>query len=85
MLDYFCIFTRGGALLWTWQLTALRGDPIDALVRTCLLEERTGESSFTYKPPTGLPYTLKWTLHNVRPFSWVSNCFAAIKILNGFA
>ena len=33
MLDYFCIFTKGGALLWTIQLTALRGNPIDVLVR----------------------------------------------------
>lgn len=34
MLDYFCIFTKGGALLWTIQLTALRGNPIDVLVRS---------------------------------------------------
>ncbi len=39
MLDSFCIFTKGGALLWTIQLAALRGDPVNALIRTCLLEE----------------------------------------------
>ena len=66
MLDHFCVFTKGGALLWTWQMTALRGNPIDALVRSCLLEERSGEDSFSYNPPSGIPYTLKWTLHNVR-------------------
>ena len=65
MLDYFCIFSKGGALLWTWQLTALRGSPVEALIRTCLLEERSGEKSFTYKPPVGAAYTLKWTLDNV--------------------
>ena len=61
-----CIFTKGGALLWTWQMAALRGLPVDALIRTCLLEERSGESSFSYMPPSGAAYTLKWTLHNVR-------------------
>jgi len=64
MLDYFCIFSKGGAILWTWQLTALRGSPVEALIRTCLLEERSGEQSFTYKPPVGSSYTLKWTLDN---------------------
>ena len=65
MLDSFCIFTKGGALLWTIQLAALRGDPVNALIRTCLLEERLGESSFSYTPPSGSAYTMKWTLHNV--------------------
>lgn len=40
MLDYFCIFTRGGFVLWTFQLTALKGSPIDALIQTCLLQVR---------------------------------------------
>ena len=66
MLDSFCIFTKGGALLWTIQLAALRGDPVNALIRTCLLEERLGESSFSYTPPSGSAYTMKWTLHNVK-------------------
>jgi hypothetical protein len=68
MLDYFAIFTKGGALLWTWQLAALRGNPLDALVRTCLLEERSGEASFSYTPTGASPYTLKWTFHNVSLF-----------------
>ncbi len=69
MLDYVCIFTKGGALLWTWSLVsgaALRGSPVDALVRNWLLEERGAESSFAYTPPTGAAYSLKWTMHNVR-------------------
>lgn len=69
MLDYVCIFTKGGALLWTWSLmsgNALRGNPVDALIRNWLLEERSGESSFSYTPPNGAAYSLKWTLHNVR-------------------
>jgi len=67
-----CIFTKGGALLWTWQMAALRG-PVDALIRTCLLEERSGEASFSYTPPSGAAYTLKWTLHNVR------TCFVRVR------
>ena len=66
MLDYFCIFTKGGALLWAMSFTALKGDPVNTLIRACLLEERTGESSFAYTSPSGGAYTLKWTLNNVR-------------------
>ena len=69
MLDYFGIFTRGGALLWTLQFTALRHSPIEALnalVRGCLLEERLSETSFTFSPKQGAQQTLKWTFHNVR-------------------
>ena len=70
MLDYFCIFSKGGAILWTWQLAALRGSPVDVLIRSCLLEERAGEKSFTYKPPVGSAYTLKWTFDNVSFDPW---------------
>ena len=28
MLDYFAIFTKGGALLWAWQLGVLRVPPL---------------------------------------------------------
>lgn len=72
MLDYVCIFTKGGALLWTWSLvsgSALRGNPVDALIRNWLLEERSGETSFSYTPPSGAAYSLKWTLHNVGPIT----------------
>lgn len=72
MLDQFCIFSKGGAILWTWQLTALRGSPVEALIRTCLLEERSGEKSFTYKPPLGASYTMKWILDNVCPKTLLS-------------
>lgn len=65
MLDYFCVFTKSGALLWAFQMAALKGAPVNALIRTHLLEERSGEASFTYTPPSGAAYTLKWTMHNV--------------------
>lgn len=81
MLDSFCIFTKGGALLWTMQLAALRGDPVNALIRTCLLEERLGESSFSYTPPSGSAYTMKWTLHNGLGLVFVAVYQRALKLL----
>lgn len=67
MLDSFTIFTRGGALLWALQFTTLRHSPaeaINALIKGCLLEERSGETTFTYVPKTGAHQALKWTFHN---------------------
>ena len=34
-------------------------------VRNCLLEERSGERSFSWTPVGRPPLTMKWTLHNV--------------------
>ncbi|KAJ4899044.1 signal recognition particle receptor alpha subunit family protein [Raphanus sativus] len=61
MLEQLLIFTRGGLILWTCKEigNALKGSPIDTLIRSCLLEERSGEASFNYGA-----YTLKWTFHN---------------------
>ncbi|KAF8052515.1 hypothetical protein N665_1549s0002 [Sinapis alba] len=61
MLEQLLIFTRGGLILWTCKElgNALKGSPIDTLIRSCLLEERSGEVSFNYEA-----YTLKWTFHN---------------------
>ncbi|XVE97455.1 hypothetical protein REPUB_Repub03eG0021300 [Reevesia pubescens] len=65
MLEQLLIFTRGGLILWTCKElgNALKGSPIDTLIRSCLLEERSGASSYNYDAP-GASYTLKWTFHN---------------------
>ncbi|CAM6128802.1 unnamed protein product [Calypogeia fissa] len=65
MLEQLLIFTRGGLVLWTYHElgNALKGSPIDALIRSCLLEERAGDSAFQYDV-SGASYTLKWTFHN---------------------
>lgn len=65
MLEQLLIFTRGGLILWTCKElgNALKGSPIDTLIRSCLLEERSGAASFDYNAP-GAAYTLKWTFHN---------------------
>ncbi|XP_031274281.1 signal recognition particle receptor subunit alpha homolog [Pistacia vera] len=65
MLEQLLIFTRGGLILWTCKElgNALKGSPIDTLIRSCLLEERSGLASYNYDAP-GAAYTLKWTFHN---------------------
>nr|GLL22246.1 signal recognition particle receptor subunit alpha-like [Ipomoea trifida]GMC75805.1 signal recognition particle receptor subunit alpha-like [Ipomoea batatas]GMD07738.1 signal recognition particle receptor subunit alpha-like [Ipomoea batatas] len=65
MLEQLFIFTRGGLILWTCKElgNALKGSPIDILIRSCLLEERSGSTSYNYDVP-GAAYTLKWTFHN---------------------
>ncbi|KAG8380903.1 hypothetical protein BUALT_Bualt06G0065100 [Buddleja alternifolia] len=65
MLEQLLIFTRGGLILWTCKElgNALRGSPIDTLIRSCLLEERSGAASYNYDAP-GASYTLKWIFHN---------------------
>ncbi|KAJ4803039.1 Signal recognition particle receptor subunit alpha [Rhynchospora pubera] len=62
MLEQLLIFTRGGLVLWSSCRAlgnALKGSPIDALIRSCLLEERSADSSFSHES-----YTLKWAFHN---------------------
>ena len=65
MLVQLLIFTRGGLILRTCKElgNALKGSPIDTLIRSCLLEERSGAASYNYDAP-GAAYTLKWTFHN---------------------
>ncbi|WCJ43384.1 signal recognition particle receptor alpha subunit family protein [Euphorbia peplus] len=61
--------TRYGIICWFSYETnsnignVLRGSPIDTLIRSCLLEERSGAASYNYDA-SGASYTLKWTFHN---------------------
>ncbi|KAM3316758.1 hypothetical protein ACQJBY_034727 [Aegilops geniculata] len=65
MLEELLIFTRGGLILWSscralaGGAALLKGSPIDALIRSCLLEERSGDAGFTRDA-----YALKWTFNN---------------------
>jgi hypothetical protein len=63
MLDAFYIFTKGGLVLFSFLLAPLRGEPVEALIRTCLLEERAGDEAFTYAADAA-SYALKWAFHN---------------------
>ncbi|XWS72641.1 hypothetical protein CRYUN_Cryun02cG0057600 [Craigia yunnanensis] len=57
MLEQLLIFTRGGLILWTCKElgNALKGSPIDTLIRSCLLEERSGAASYNYDAPAYSP------------------------------
>ncbi|KAL4418883.1 hypothetical protein ABPG77_010052 [Micractinium sp. CCAP 211/92] len=82
MLDYVCIFTKGGTLLWALSFVgALKGDPINALIRACLLEERAAQSAYEYIIPSGGAYTLKWTLNNGLGLVFVAVYQKALKLL----
>eukprot|EP00854_Cymbomonas_tetramitiformis_P025754 gene25754-31507_t len=63
MLDNFTIFARGGIILFSWSAVALKGNPIDALISTVLLEERSGQQSFPFTSGS-TKYVLKWTFSN---------------------
>jgi len=59
MLDHFTIFTKGGIVLWSNNETKLKGNPVDNLVRSVLLEERGGQNYSTSDN-----YSMKWTFAN---------------------
>ncbi|KAL5082683.1 hypothetical protein RYX36_011104, partial [Vicia faba] len=63
--EQLLIFTRGGLTLWSCKElgNALKGSPIDTLIRSCLLEERFSAASYNYDAP-GASYSLKWIFHN---------------------
>ena len=58
------MFTKGGLVLFAYQPATLSGDPVAALINTCLLEERAGAEAFGYTAPDGVAYSLKWAFHN---------------------
>ncbi|KAK1610612.1 hypothetical protein QYE76_034285 [Lolium multiflorum] len=62
MLEELLIFTRGGLILWSLAggaAAALKGSPVDALVRSFLLDGRSCGSGFTHGP-----HALRWAFHN---------------------
>lgn len=59
MIDEFCIFERGGTVLWRRSFVALKGDPLATLVRSVLLEDRLSLPEFSFDC-----YTLRWVLDN---------------------
>ncbi|KAK1610682.1 hypothetical protein QYE76_034355 [Lolium multiflorum] len=62
MLEELLIFTRGGLILWSLAggaAAALKGSPVDALVRSFLLDGRPCGSGFAHGP-----HALRWAFHN---------------------
>ncbi|XP_062566702.1 signal recognition particle receptor subunit alpha-like [Saccostrea cucullata] len=60
MLDFFSIFSKGGIVLWYFQGTSQLFTPsINALIKSVILQERSGNNSFTHDA-----LTLKYKLDN---------------------
>ena len=59
MLDSFTVMHKGGAVLWEKALTSIKGNPVNELIRTVLLEERSGETNARIDM-----HLLKWALVN---------------------
>ncbi|XP_030620680.1 signal recognition particle receptor subunit alpha [Chanos chanos] len=62
MLDFFAIFSKGGIVLWCFQgagVTESFAGPINALIRSVILQERSGNNSFTHNA-----LNLKYKLDN---------------------
>jgi hypothetical protein len=83
MLDNFSIFARGGIILFNWSAVTLKGGPIDALIQTVLLEERSGQQSVPYTSGT-TKYTLKWTFNNDLGIVLVAVCDTPCMMLVSF-
>ncbi|KAL0973311.1 hypothetical protein UPYG_G00201790 [Umbra pygmaea] len=51
MLDFFTIFSKGGIVLWCFQgagVTESFTGPVNALIRSVILQERSGNNSYTH-------------------------------------
>uniref|UniRef100_A0A671L7G1 Signal recognition particle receptor subunit alpha-like n=1 Tax=Sinocyclocheilus anshuiensis TaxID=1608454 RepID=A0A671L7G1_9TELE len=51
MLDFFAIFSKGGIVLWCFQGAGVAESftgPVNALIRAVILQERSGNNSFTH-------------------------------------
>uniref|UniRef100_A0A3B3D686 SRP receptor subunit alpha n=1 Tax=Oryzias melastigma TaxID=30732 RepID=A0A3B3D686_ORYME len=62
MLDFFTIFSKGGIVLWCFQGAGVKESftgPVNALIRSVILQERSGSNSFTHERQS-----LKYKLDN---------------------
>ena len=62
MIDLLTIFHRGGAVLYTRSLSPVPGCPVDNLISSVLLEERSGQMRTGFRHED--KYTVKWSLAN---------------------
>lgn len=64
MLEELLIFTRGGLILWALSGSggaAVKASPIDALIRSCLLEDRSADGTGASQDGKR---AFKWAFHN---------------------
>mmetsp|Transcript_37765 Transcript_37765/g.89345 ORF Transcript_37765/g.89345 Transcript_37765/m.89345 type:complete len:591 (+) Transcript_37765:168-1940(+) len=76
MLDCFTVLHKGGTVLWRKEMCALQGEPINDLIKTVLLEERSAET--VYKKDQ---YQFKWALVNEFDLVFVMVYTSAVSLL----
>lgn len=59
MIDQFIVFSKTGYVHWSKTFSPVKSDPVNTLINTVLLEDRTGD-----KVTNIGPYALKWTFDN---------------------
>jgi hypothetical protein len=59
MFEYICIFTTGGAVLWSRAFTEMKLDLLNVFVKNILLEEKTAKTHYNYQD-----CVLKWRVQN---------------------
>jgi len=59
MLEHFSIFSKGGVVLFVRKNAPIKGNPINSLVQKALIQERSGDISFSQDE-----YELNWTFAN---------------------
>jgi len=59
MFDYVCIFTTGGVVLWYRAFCEMKLDPLNAFIKSILLEEKTAKTHFAVGDSV-----LKWKVQN---------------------
>ena len=62
-MDCFTVLHKGGTVLWKKELNTITGNPINELIKTVLLEERSSETVFKHSK-----YQLKWKQVCARQF-----------------
>ena len=59
MLDRVAVFSKSGAILWSQDYAPVKGDPVNAVIHTILLEDRTGKDLYQ-----DANYSVKWCIDN---------------------
>lgn len=59
MIDFMCIFTTGGVVLWYKAFCEMKLDLLNIFIKNILLEEKTAKAHYTYQD-----YVLKWKVQN---------------------
>eukprot|EP01064_Diplonema_japonicum_P034562 TRINITY_DN71_c3_g2_i1.p1 TRINITY_DN71_c3_g2~~TRINITY_DN71_c3_g2_i1.p1 ORF type:complete len:574 (+),score=139.84 TRINITY_DN71_c3_g2_i1:38-1759(+) len=59
MIDEVTVVHKGGLVLWKHSYSKVKGNPVSQLIKTVILEDRTGDGCFTHDT-----YKVEWLLEN---------------------